>query len=74
MLTEEDAPIIDFPKDAGDGLTDAVDFLFGHFGQGDMKRLVNGDLKLAGGGKSRIDFDEGTRGVASRKPPSLFAA
>jgi hypothetical protein len=49
MLTEENAPIIDFPKDAGDGLTDAVDFLFGHFGQGYMKRLVDGDLKLAGG-------------------------
>jgi len=44
MLTEEDAPIIDFPKDAGNGLTDAVDFLFGHIGKRDVKRFVNANL------------------------------
>jgi hypothetical protein len=44
MLTEEDAAKIDFPKDAGDGLTDAVDFPFRHFGEGDVKRLVNANL------------------------------
>jgi hypothetical protein len=44
MLTEEDAPIIDFPKDAGNGLTDAVDFPFRHFGERDVKRLVNANL------------------------------
>jgi hypothetical protein len=50
MLTEEDAAKIDFPKDAGDGLTNAVDFPFRHFGEGDVKRLVDRDLKLAGRG------------------------
>lgn len=58
MFTEEDAPKIDFPKDAGDGLTDAVDFFFRHFGQGDMKRFVNASLKLAGRGKAGINFNK----------------
>jgi hypothetical protein len=56
MLTEEDAPIIDFPKDAGDYLADAVNlglalsvfFAFGGMvckpGEGDVKRLVNANL------------------------------
>jgi hypothetical protein len=28
MLAEEDAAIIDFPKEAGDGFTDSVDLSF----------------------------------------------
>ena len=74
MLTEEDAPKIDFPKDAGNGLTDAVDFPFRHFGKGDVKRFVNASLELAGRGQTGINFDKGSRGVASREAPSLFAS
>lgn len=74
MLTEEHAPKIDFPKDAGDGLTDAVDFPFRHFGERDVKRFVDGDLKLAGRGKAGINFHKGARWVASREAPSLFAS
>jgi hypothetical protein len=74
MLTEEDAPKIDFPKDAGDGLTDAVDFPFRHFGEGDVKRFVDASLQFSGRGEAGINFNEGMRGVASRKAPSLFAS
>ena len=49
MLSEEDAAIINLPKDAGDGLADAVDFLFGGVRHRDMERFVNRDLQFPGG-------------------------
>jgi hypothetical protein len=58
MLTEEDAPIIDFPKDAGNGLTDAVDFLFSHFGERVVKAFVDTSLELSGRGEPCIYFDQ----------------
>jgi hypothetical protein len=49
MLTEEDAAVIDFPKEAGDGFSDAVDLSFGKPGHRNMQRFVNGDLEFPGG-------------------------
>lgn len=86
MLTEEDAAEIDFPKDTGDDLTDAVNLalalaVFFAFrgmvrkaGKRDMERFVDASLELAGRGQTGINFDKGSRWVASREAPSLFAS
>jgi hypothetical protein len=49
MLTEEDPTVIDFPKEAGDGLTDSVDLSFRKPGHRNMQTFVNGDLEFPGG-------------------------
>ncbi len=72
MFTKEDSAIIDLPKDPGDGLADAVDFLLSEVGHRNMQTFVNGDLQFPGGTQPGIDFDQRSVGVASRNSPSFF--
>lgn len=72
MLTEEDSAIIDLPKDPGDGLADAVDFLLSEGWHRNMQTFVNCDLQFPGRRQSGINLDQWTGRVASRQPPSFF--